>query len=170
MGVGTPGDRIVRELEQLPHRDRANVVVEVMQRLGMTTEARPELMGRTAKMWATAGVLALALGAGVLVANAVIDRPPPQAWLDLTTTPDDALVFIDGRQVGEPLGPWIHRTAGAHTLTVTRPGYIPSDQNIQLSVNRPLHRHVKLEVAPANALDITSEPDRTLELHGIVGR
>ena len=150
----------MRELEQLPHRDRANVVVEVMQRLGMTSEARPELMGPAGKMWATAGVLALALGTGVLVANALMDKHPPQAWLDLTTTPDDALVFIDGRQVGEPIGPWIHRTAGPHTLTVTRPGYIPCDQNIELSANRPLHRHVKLEVAPTSAATISPRGDK----------
>ena len=76
--MGTPDDRIVRELEEVPPRDQLNVVVEVMRRLGMTSGARQGFLGRTGKMWATAGLFALALGLGILVAHLLIDDPYPR--------------------------------------------------------------------------------------------
>jgi hypothetical protein len=144
----TPGDRIVRELGQLPPRDRMNVVVEVMQRLGMTTEPETGFLADAGKRWAIVGAAVLAFGMTIAVPYALEYESPPEAWLDLTTSPDDAQVLIDARPIREVLGWRIGTKAGRHLLTVMKAGYVPSDQYIDFPLNDVVRKKVTLRPAP----------------------
>ena len=150
----TPADRIVWELERLPVAERVGTFVQVMQRLGMTTRPRPGALSRGGIGWLATGAVVLGLATGLLVwRNAA-------AWarLDLATEPADARVFIDGYAVHDPSRTSITRKRGTHTLSVTMPGYTPSDQNIVLDADRTLRLRVKLKPSADTGFQITSEP------------
>lgn len=166
--MGTPGDRILRELGQLPRRDRMNVLVEVMQRLGMTTEPRPGLLSREGKLWALVGAGVLAVGMSIVVANAVAHATEPVAWLEVTTSPADARVLVDARPVdgppGSPISCW---APGSHLLTVMKPGYVPSDQYVVLAPDKTLKMNVNLRVAETTGFEIASlRPGLFVDLDG----
>jgi hypothetical protein len=147
---GTTTDRIVWELERQPHDARMRVVVEVLQRMGMTTPVRPDSLGRAGRLWVVLGTLVLAGGFGVWTWYNAFAR----SRLDVTTEPADARVFVDGNPVGDSI---IVRP-GQHTLSVTMPGYTRSDRNVEVGANQTLRLDVELEASPDTGLEITSEP------------
>jgi hypothetical protein len=149
----TPEHRILWELERLPLGERMTTLVQVMQRLGMTTPARPGALSRGGIGWIATGAVLLGLTMGVLVWR----NTRAHAWLDLTTVPADALVLMDGYAVYDPRTA-IMRRPGSHTLTVSRRGYIRSERKIVLAADEPLHVRVQLEPSPDTGFDLTSEP------------
>ena len=83
---------------------------------------------------------------------------PAEAHLVLTTVPADAQVFIDNEPVADGERSSIPRKPGPHVLSVTRPGYMRSDYDIVLTVERPLQMTVKLEGSPDTGFELISEP------------
>src|SRR5262245_4904865 len=149
----TPEHRIVWELERLPLGERMTTLVQVMQRLGMTTPARPGALSRGGIGWIAMGTVLLGLTMGMWVWR----NTQAHARLDLTTNPADAVVLMDGHAVHEP------RTAiigspGSHTLTVSRPGYTETERKIVLATDEPLHVRVQLQPSPDTGIQLTSEP------------
>src|SRR5204863_1198014 len=94
----TPEHRIMWELERLPLGERVTTLVQVMQRLGMTTPARPGAFGRGGIGWIAIGAVLLGMTTGMLVWR----NAHAHARLDLTTDPADALVLMDGYAVHDP--------------------------------------------------------------------
>ena len=142
----------MRELEQLPHRERMEVAAKVLDRMGMAAPGRSG-SSKTAVMWfnvawaAVGATLAFWLGIGQLTGR-----------VDLTTEPAGARVSIDGipwRDIS--LSP-IRLKAGTHTLTVESPGYVRDDQNIVVAAGRTLPVRVKLEGSTDTGFEITSDP------------
>jgi len=149
----TPEHRILWELERLPLGERVTTLVQVMQRLGMTTPARAGALSRGGIGWIAMGAVLLGLTTGMLVWR----NTQAHARLDLTTVPADALVLMDGYAVYDPRTAIVRRP-GSHTLTVSRPGYIRSERTIVLGILEPLHLRVQLEPSPDTGFDLTSEP------------
>jgi len=137
-------DWVVRELEQLPHQNRMKVVVEVMQRLGMTTPARPGFLNDVGKRWLVVGAAILVLGISIAVTSALARETRSRAWLAVTTSPAHAAVLIDARPIDGPERSAIGVPPGRHLLTVMSPGYISSDRYIDLQPNQALKVDVTL--------------------------
>jgi len=96
-------DRIVRELEQLPHENRMKVVVEAMQRLGMITPAPSGFLSNEGKRWLVVGAAVLLLGLSIVVTTDFGRETRAHAWLAVTTSPIYATVLIDAHPIdGRP--------------------------------------------------------------------
>jgi PEGA domain len=152
--VESPGDRIVRELEQLPHRERMGVVAKVLERMGMTKPPPSEAVRASRRVSVAGGtiLLSIVLGAWFYTSTHAHGR------LELTTEPSEATVFIDGNQVHEQPRSSLRLKRGPHTLSVTMPGYARSDQNIVITPDQALRLAVKLEPSHATGFLITSDP------------
>jgi hypothetical protein len=150
--VPTPEHRILWELERLTLGERMTTLVQVMQRLGMTTQARPGALSRGGIGWIAMGAVLLGLTTGMLVWR----NTQAHAQLDLTTVPADALVLLDGDPVHDPRTAIVRRP-GSHTLTVSKPGYIQSERKIVLGMLEPLHVRVQLEPSPDTGFELTNE-------------
>ena len=137
-------DWVVRELEQLPQRNRMMVVVEVMQRLGMTTPARSGFLNNEGKRWLVVGAAVLVLGISIAVTSDLARETRARAWLAVTTSPAYATVLIDARPIDGPGRSAISTPPGRHLLTVMSPGYISSDRYVDLQPNQALKVDVTL--------------------------
>ena len=78
--------------------------------------------------------------------------------LELTVTPDNAVVLIDNVKVGDHSPVSLEKSPGPYTLSVTRDGYARSDQNIEIVAGQPLSLKVVLEPSPDTGFELTSEP------------
>jgi hypothetical protein len=152
--VETPGDRIVRELEQLPHKERAEVVAQVLERLGITKPQPSEAVRANRRRL----VSAVSIGLGVVFGLWLYTASHGQGRLELTTEPAEATVIIDGNQVRDQPRSLLPLKRGAHTLSVTMPGYARSDQNIVISADQTLRVAVNLVPSPETGFEITSDP------------
>jgi len=153
--VETPGDRIVRELEPLPHRERLEVVTKVLERIGMVRPQSPGFLSRNARAVTAVGATALAFAAGV----ALWATEYRGGRLDIATEPPEAEVSIDGSPVrGDERRSSIKLDPGSHALSVTSAGYVRDEQTIMIAPDRTLRVRVKLEGAPDTGFEVTSEP------------
>jgi len=153
--VETPGDRIVRELEPLPHRERMEVVTKVLQQMGMIKPASPGFLSRNAKAVTAVGATALAFVAGMALWATEYTR----GRLDVATEPPEAEVSIDGSPVrGDQTRSSIRLDPGSHALSVSRAGYVRDEQTIMIAPDRTLRVRVKLEGSPDTGFEVTSEP------------
>jgi hypothetical protein len=150
----TPTERILWELQRQPYNERMKLVVEVLGRMGMTTPARTDALGRAGRLWVVLGTLVLAGGLGFWVWLNAFAR----ARLDLTTEPAAASVFIDGAPLGDQTRSAIIMKPGRHRLLVTMPGYTRDDRSIEVGTDETLSVRVKLEASPDTGFEITSEP------------
>jgi hypothetical protein len=152
--ITKPTDRIVWELERLPLNGRIGHFVAVLGRMGMTTPVRADFLGRTGRLWVILGTLVLAGGLGVWTWFSAFARPR----LDVTTVPAEARVFIDGEPLGDRPRSAIVVRPGRHTLSVTMPGYLRSDQTIDVRAIGTLRKRVELEPSPNTGFALTSQP------------
>jgi hypothetical protein len=77
-------------------------------------------------------------------ANPVPDRTPtrvvaPKGRLVVRSSPPGALVFVDGRRLGETPATLRDLPLGPHTVQVARAGYVPQSESITLSAAQPVH-------------------------------
>jgi serine/threonine protein kinase len=78
--------------------------------------------------------------------------------IELSTIPADAIVLVDDAKVGDHSPVSLERPPGPYTLSITRDGYVRSDQNIELKAGEPLPLSVTLEPSPDTGFELTSEP------------
>ncbi len=71
-------------------------------------------------------------------------------YLDVSVTPDDALIFIDGERY--ETAP-IELASGIHTLRVRRFGYTEKKQQIEITTDETTALHLELEPAPFTLYD-----------------
>ncbi len=112
---------------------------------------RPKRRGLYA---AVAAVLLAAAGGGYWY-HSTTSRP---GRIELATVPADATVLLDNTKVGDHSPVSLERPPGPYTLSVTRDGYVRSDQNIELRAGEPLPLSVTLEPSPDTGFELTSEP------------
>jgi hypothetical protein len=110
---------------------------------------------RRGGLYAALAVLLVAGAAGGFWYRSTINRP---GRIELSTVPADAVVLIDNAKVGDHSPVSLERPPGPYTLSVTRDGYVRSDQNIELKAGEPLPLSVTLEPSPDTGFELTSEP------------
>jgi eukaryotic-like serine/threonine-protein kinase len=106
-------------------------------------------------LYAAIALLAVAAGGGGLWYRSTTNRP---GRIELSTVPADAVVLLDNAKVGDHSPVSLERPPGPYTLSVTRDGYVRSDQNIELKAGEPLPLSVTLEPSPDTGFELTSEP------------
>ncbi|HZL21075.1 MAG TPA: PEGA domain-containing protein, partial [Polyangia bacterium] len=115
------------------------------------SRSRPKRGG----LYAALAVLVVAGAAGGFWYRSTTNRP---GRIELSTVPADAVVLIDNAKVGDHSPISLERPPGPYTLSVTRDGYVRSDQNIELKAGEPLPLSVTLEPSPDTGFELTSEP------------
>jgi eukaryotic-like serine/threonine-protein kinase len=78
--------------------------------------------------------------------------------LQLVTVPADATVLVDNVKVGEHSPVAVDKPPGSYTLSVTKDGYVRSDQNVEVHAGQPLALNVTLEASPDTGFELTSDP------------
>jgi PEGA domain len=78
--------------------------------------------------------------------------------IEVTATPADSTVLVDNTKVGDHSPVSFERPPGPYTLSVTRDGYVRSDQNIEVHAGQKLPLTVALEPSPDTGFELTSEP------------
>ena len=106
-------------------------------------------------VYAALAVVLLATGGGGYWYHTTTNRP---GRIELSTVPADAIVLIDNAKVGDHSPVSVERPPGPYTLSVTRDGYVRSDQNVELKAGEPLPLSVTLEPSPDTGFELTSEP------------
>jgi serine/threonine protein kinase len=106
-------------------------------------------------LYAAIAVLVVAGAGGAFWYHSTTNRP---GRIELSTVPADAVVLIDNAKVGDHSPVSLERPPGPYTLSVTRDGYVRSDQNIELKAGEPLPLSVTLEPSPDTGFELTSEP------------
>jgi len=106
-------------------------------------------------VYAALVVVLVAAGAGGYWYHLTTNRP---GRIELSTVPADATVLIDNAKVGDHSPVSLERPPGPYTLSVTRDGYVRSDQNVELKAGEPLPLSVTLEPSPDTGFELTSEP------------
>jgi hypothetical protein len=78
--------------------------------------------------------------------------------IQLTTVPPDATILIDNVKVGDRSPVTIEKPPGQYTLSVTRDGYVRSDQNVEVRSGQPLALAITLEASADTGFELTSDP------------
>jgi hypothetical protein len=149
--VESRGERIARELLELPAGERRKVFLEISERLRIAAD--PGLARRK--------VVVAVVGIVVPVVAAILFTTfmPARGWVELTTDPADATVRVDGQPPANGRSPFcIGDTKGRHTLVVSRPGYVESKQAIVIAAGETLKKKVVLAVMEGNGFELLSEP------------
>jgi hypothetical protein len=76
----------------------------------------------------------------------------------VTTAPLDATVLVDGAKVGDRSPVMVETTAGSHSVSVIRDGYVREDRQVEVSVGRATSVDAPLAVAPDTGFELTSDP------------
>ena len=84
-----------------------------------------------------------------------INRP---GNLQLAIVPADATVLVDNVKVGEHSPITIEKPPGTYMISVTREGFLRSDQNVELRAGQQAHLAIALEASPDAGFELTSEP------------
>ncbi len=82
--------------------------------------------------------------------------PPAPTTLLVATNIDGANVSIDGEVIGQTPLPPVEVSAGGHTLSVTRPGFLPYNRALEIS-EEGLRTNVELEPDPEFASRLAEE-------------
>lgn len=85
-------------------------------------------------------------GSGVPVTRAAPSTPTGR--LIVTTTPEGALVYIDGQQRGATPLTLVDVAEGTHTVLVVREGYLENRRSVTISASDPTTMSVSLTAAP----------------------
>ncbi len=100
-------------------------------------------------------ILAAVAAAGGFWAYKRANQP---GQLVVTVTPADAVILIDDVKVAEKSPFTVERPPGSYTLSAARPGYVRSDQMIELAAGEPFEAKLALEASPDTGFELTSDP------------
>jgi eukaryotic-like serine/threonine-protein kinase len=78
--------------------------------------------------------------------------------LQLATVPADATVLLDNTKIGDHSPLVIEKAPGSYTLSVTKDGYVRSDQNVEIRAGQPLALNIALEPSPDTGFELSSDP------------
>jgi eukaryotic-like serine/threonine-protein kinase len=98
-------------------------------------------------------VLFMMVGGGV--AYMFMTRP---GNLQVAVKPQDARLAVDGAVITSDPPFHLEKRPGVYRLTVSRPGYVTKDQNVQISAGQSGHLDIDLEPSPDTGFDLTSQP------------
>ncbi len=78
--------------------------------------------------------------------------------LQVLVKPADAQITVDGTALKGMPPVTIEKAPGAYHLSVTREGYIPRDQNVEIRAGQFERQEIELEPSPDTGFELTSEP------------
>jgi hypothetical protein len=78
--------------------------------------------------------------------------------LQVAVKPQDARLAVDGAVITSDPPFHLEKRPGVYRLTVSRPGYVTKDQNVQISAGQSGHMDIDLEPSPDTGFDLTSQP------------
>jgi eukaryotic-like serine/threonine-protein kinase len=78
--------------------------------------------------------------------------------LQVAVKPQDARLAVDGAVITSDPPFHLKKRPGVYRLTVSRPGYVTKDQNVQISAGQSGHMDIDLEPSPDTGFDLTSQP------------
>ena len=113
--------------------------------------ARPSRAGRTFGLL----VVAAAIIGGTVYWYQNVNKP---GRLQLATVPADATVLVDNAKVGDHSPLALEKTPGSYTLSVTKDGYVRSDQNIEIRAGQSVALNITLEPSPDTGFELSSDP------------
>ena len=95
--------------------------------------------------------MSLALAAAMVVGAGAAETPKGSAGaagaLSITTEPDNADVYVDGRLAGQTPANVASLAAGEHRVRIVKSGYLENARVVTLTVGEPAHLNVKLTKA-----------------------
>jgi hypothetical protein len=94
----------------------------------------------------------------LLVGGGVYAFWPRSGLLQISVTPPDARVDINGVNVPGPSPFLVKQRAGVYQLAVSRPGYLGIRQAIQISAHQRGRLRLALKPSPQTILDLSSTP------------
>jgi hypothetical protein len=121
---------------------------------GGFTAAPPARASRAGRTFVLA-VLAAGVIGGTVYWYQSVNKP---GRLQLATVPADATVLIDNTKVGDHSPLAIDKVPGSYTLSVTKDGYVRSDQNVEIRAGQPLALNITLEPSPDTGFELSSDP------------
>lgn len=98
-------------------------------------------------------VLFMAVGGGA--AYMFMTRP---GKLQVAVKPVDAHLAVDGAVITSEPPFLLEKRPGIYRLSVSRPGYVTRDQNVQIAAGQAGHIDIDLEPSPDTGFDLTSQP------------
>src|SRR5262249_13877331 len=117
--------------------------------------AAPPARGSRAGSYFLLLLVVAGVGAGVFYWYSNGNKP---GRLQIVTVPADATVLVDNVKVGDRSPLALDQSAGSHTLSVTKDGYVRDDQNITVAAGQPLARSVTLQPSPDTGFELSSDP------------
>lgn len=113
--------------------------------------ARPSRAGRTFVL----AVLAAGVIGGTVYWYQSVNKP---GQLQVATVPADATVLVDNAKVGDHSPLTLEKAPGSYTLSVTKDGYVRSDQNVEIRAGQPVALSIALEPSPDTGFELSSDP------------
>ncbi|HVR02107.1 MAG TPA: protein kinase, partial [Polyangia bacterium] len=111
--------------------------------------------GSRAGRYLLLAIVAAGVIGGTLYWYQNVNRP---GRLLLVTVPADATVLVDNTKVGDHSPFALDKPPGSFTLSVTKDGYVRSDQNVEIHAGQPVALKVALEPSPDTGFELSSEP------------
>jgi hypothetical protein len=121
---------------------------------GAFTAAPPARGGRAGRTFALLVVAAGVIG-GTLYWYTGVNKP---GKLQLATVPADATVLLDNTKIADHSPIAIEKAPGSYTLSVTKDGYVRSDQNVEIHAGQQQALNITLEPAPDTGFELSSDP------------
>jgi eukaryotic-like serine/threonine-protein kinase len=78
--------------------------------------------------------------------------------LQVAVKPVDARLSVDGVVITSEPPFLLEKRPGVYRLSVSRPGYVTRDQNVQIAAGQAGHMDIDLEPSPDTGFDLTSQP------------
>jgi serine/threonine protein kinase len=140
-GAAFPGSPVLSQSQQFP------ATVDIYTQAGMAVRSPSRL-----KYYAIFFLLMLAGGGGAYM---YMTRP---GKLQIAVKPHDARLMIGGIVITEDPPFRLERRPGVYHIAVSRDGYVPREQDVQISAGQAGHMDIELEPSPDTSFDFTSQP------------
>lgn len=115
-------------------------------------QTRPSRVG----VYSAIVLLALLLvGGGAGAYYWSLNRP---GRIEITTVPNDATVLVDNIKAADQSPFVLEKPPGPYTISVVRPGYTRTDQNVEIHAGQSETLSVTLEAAPDTGFELSSDP------------
>jgi hypothetical protein len=121
---------------------------------GGFTAAPPARASRAGRTFVLAALAAGVIG-GTVYWYQSVNKP---GQLQVATVPADATVLVDNAKVGDHSPLTIEKAPGSYTLSVTKDGYVRSDQNVEIRAGQPVALNIALEPSPDTGFELSSDP------------
>jgi serine/threonine protein kinase len=140
-GAAFPGAPVLSQSQQFP------ATVDIYTHGGLALRSPSRL-----KYYAAFLLFMIAGGGGAFM---YMTRP---GKLQIAVKPHDARLVIGGIVITEDPPFRLEKRPGVYHIAVSRDGYVPREQDVQISAGQAGHMDIELEPSPETSFDFTSQP------------